>query len=86
MRAVGAPHNRAVRKGCHIGYYSTLRSVGPTPIVFIVFIGFVLFFLEGESKYFKRRDAKTQSFSFFMNTKCTKETKAFVYSVSSVVR
>ena len=35
MRAVSPSPNRAVRKGCHIGCYSTLRSEGPTPIVFV---------------------------------------------------
>ena len=31
----GATLNRAVRKGCHIGCYSILRSEGPTPIVLV---------------------------------------------------
>ena len=33
--AEGATLNRAVRKGCHIGNYSILRSEGPTPIVLV---------------------------------------------------
>ena len=31
----GAIPKRAVRKGCHIGNYSILRSEGPTPIVLV---------------------------------------------------
>ena len=39
---------------------------------------FCTVFLDGESKYFKRKVAETQSFFFFFtNTECTKETKAF---------
>ena len=35
MSSEGATSNRAVRKGCHIGCYSILRSEGPTPIVLV---------------------------------------------------
>ena len=36
--------------------------------VFICFYWFCLVFLDGESKYFKRRDAKPQSFFLFLRT------------------
>ena len=45
---------------------------------FYMFYWFYPVFLDGESKYFKRKVAETQSFFFFFtNTECTKETKAF---------
>ena len=43
-------------------------------------------FLEGESKYLKRRDAKTQSFSFFEHEMHGKNENPFVHLVFSVFR
>ncbi len=48
--------------------------------VFICFYWFCSVFLEGESKFFKRRDAKAQSFFFFSNTDYTDQRDMLAYA------
>ncbi len=51
-----------------------------------MFYWFSTVFLEGESKFIQTQSRRDTEVFLFTNTKCAKETKAFVYSVFSVFR